>query len=509
MQSLELQHVVHGSRYWRLWAAGVILVAAISSFTLATSSPAWFDEVMIVEWGRIALDHGDTDLSICLRSDSRRPYQAYQVFGTGLQELAYELTAPSNVGPHAAAFLAAIAASALFFSLMLGTGVPGPLALGLSLGLLLDPLFAQSYRGARVDSVAFLFLFAALLFGQKSLAGTSAQKANVLWPALFGVALVLGALTWPSFLMLIPLLLVELIRFGQQNGARLPVATYRSRLVSCLAGMLLAGIVIIIPFGHALQEALYDLVFSVTLQVRETEKTSLLHSVRAFADVYRMDVCILLFGIVSYFLRRDPLRLLALGAAMAIAFLTGVYSHRVLYLLPYFYLSVAWWAGPTGAAERVRAPFLPKMAVAAILATGVVMTLGVRTVSGMTDYGGKEVTTLVGAARAAIGPGDFSVVISDAELYYASRALGWRLLSGGGICEEGDPLSLPRSTEFYAQCRYALIGMPAKESSLDKLKKAGFVQSGVLLPEGGKQPRLFGHGFGAKSFGPYMILRRD
>ena len=72
--------------------------------TLTTSVPVWNDDTMIVEYGRVALST-DPGPSTNERLGEARPAYSIALLGTTLQEIAYRVTAPSNLGPHLSALL--------------------------------------------------------------------------------------------------------------------------------------------------------------------------------------------------------------------------------------------------------------------------------------------------------------------------------------------------------------------------------------------------------------------
>src|SRR5580704_7899309 len=147
---------------WRIWCATAVIAVIFFSFTLTSAVPVWTDESFIVEYGRVTLAGEPPIFAFHQRSDSYRPMYLYTLLGGILQEIAFRVTAPSNVGPRVMALMGQIAAFGFFVYYLRLRGLNNRFSVLLGLALLIDPLCDIGWRGGRVDGWSFAFLFASL-----------------------------------------------------------------------------------------------------------------------------------------------------------------------------------------------------------------------------------------------------------------------------------------------------------------------------------------------------------
>lgn len=434
----------------RLWVCLLALIAAIFSLTLTSSPPAWNDEVIIVEFGRVLLTH------------SASPVTASGVLGPLLHELAYRATAPSDAGPRIASCLAAMASSTFFLLWMLAGGVPAWLGLCLSLALLLDPTFAQSYRGARCDSLVFCFFFLALWISRRYESGWGALAAGASMTAAF--------CTWASALLLAPLLLAV----WRRELRRLPWL---------LLGMAIVAGPILLTWRRELLQALPD-----SLALVEAQR-----GYQQIGWIAAASIFIVAAGVSAIVVRRDWFLGGALTIAAGAVYASTLYPFRALYLLPYVLVATALlFAGPSTPVLR-RFWLVPLVAAAVV--SGAIMTLGVRTVLGWQDAGGKRIVPLIDDIARLTGGGHIRAYLGAPELYFAGRALHWDgfddSLAGRGL----------RSSDW------AIVSSEDSDS-IDELRVLGYLPVARLRPEGGRRPAFSGFTAGGATYGPYVVYRR-
>ena len=195
---------------WRFWGATAAIAVIFFGFTLTTAVPVWFDEALIVEYGRVTLASETPIDSFQLRSDSNRPMYSAAVLGGLIQELAFRATSPSNAGPRLAALLGQILAFGWFLYYLRLRGVSAGFSILLSLAFLIDPLCDISWRGSRIDGWAFAFLFAAMSAIRASRGRPRGDRSGRGMLVLGGAAAAAGLFCWQSFAMLLPLVVFEL-----------------------------------------------------------------------------------------------------------------------------------------------------------------------------------------------------------------------------------------------------------------------------------------------------------
>jgi hypothetical protein len=144
------------------------------------------------------------------------------------------------------------------------------------------------------------------------------------------------------------------------------------------------------------------------------------------ADVFKFSPILPAVGMAVLLLPFGD-RALKLAAVVTISFalFTGLYSHRVIYLLPYWIVaigeSLAW---PRGA---VLAPARKRVLVLCV-AWAASVTLVARPAFSIFKGAARDPTRLVEAARSLVSGSDLpaSVCVEPYEYYYAARALNWR-----------------------------------------------------------------------------------
>ncbi|MFZ2097168.1 MAG: hypothetical protein WAV05_11080, partial [Anaerolineales bacterium] len=189
--------------FWIKWSLAITVIALIHSFTLTISPTVWPDEVDIIDYGRVALQP-NTEWSINWQEEDR-PRLMLSYLGPILQEWAFQFSGESLVGPRAISLIGALAAATIAVGWLRSRGTSAFKAGLLGLIFLLDPLFTQSYRGARVDGWAMALGLGACWV----LSRTSWRIQN--GRTYHGMVLLAGALdllaffVWPSAVMLFPL----------------------------------------------------------------------------------------------------------------------------------------------------------------------------------------------------------------------------------------------------------------------------------------------------------------
>ncbi len=318
---------------WRIWCATAAIVLIFFSFTMTTAVPVWLDESYIVEYGRVTLAGQPPVFGFHQRSDTPRPVYTYALLGSIVQEIAFRITAPSNAGPRVMALLGQIAAFGWFLYYLRLRGLRAEFSFLLALALLIDPLCDIGWRGGRVDGWAFAFLFASLCGVRKGRSGAF----------LGGVAAAAGLLTWPSFAMFAPLIILEFWlefwppfgdRAGERRGFWMPIALFA-------AGGALAAATIILPFYQEFLYGLDDAKFLTAMQSKMSRGDGFQNQFQFLLSSFAQTPVVVAAGFWALAKKRNRWLLVGFLVALVFAFGTKVYRLRILYLLPYFYLAVA------------------------------------------------------------------------------------------------------------------------------------------------------------------------
>ena len=475
---------------WRIWCATALLALVFFSFTLTTAVPVWFDESMIVEYGRVTLAGRPPVFGFHQRSDTQRPMYLYTLLGTILQEAAYRTTAPSNAGPRAMALLGQLAAFGWLLYYLRLRGLSTKFSVLLGLAFLIDPLCDIGWRGGRVDGWAFAFLFA-------SLSAIRRGGASNVFPG--GVAAAAGFLCWPTFVMFSPLILLEFWdSFTSLRRFWMPMCLYA-------AGGALAAAAIILPFRQEFLYGLADANLLTVMQANMSRGDGLQSQLYFLFLSFAQTPIVAAVGLYALSRKRNHLLLAGFLVALVFAFGTKVYRLRILYLLPYLYLAVAtlFYSDDT----RIRWPRAGMWTIALMLFAGDGFTVAGTTLSGLSNRSGKDPLALIEPARAAVGSGPVRVYMQEPDLYFAGRALGWQQFYCFDGCW-GPDISSQTFQALLATMDVAIFRDQPDDVSKDIIEKLGFRFTTVLLPDGGHRSSLFGWSYGARSYGPYFIYRR-
>jgi len=397
---------------WSVLCATALIAFTFFGFTLTSAVPVWIDESFIVEYGRGTLAGNADVFGFHQRSDANRPMYLYTVLGSAIQELAYRATEPSNLGPRISALLGQLAAFGYLLYYFRLRGVNDRFSLLLGLAFLIDPLCDIGWRGGRVDSWAFAFLFA-------SLCGIRiASRWSVFWG---GVAAAAGFQTWPSFAMLSPLIVLELITVVRQQRLFIwPIGMFA-------AGGTIATAAVVAPFYRQFGYGLADAALLTSIQSQMNRTQDIGAQLRTLGISLAQTPIVVVAGLCALARRRNLLLLAGFLVALAFAFSTNLYRLRVLYILPYLYVAAGslFWNPDEGLShfpwQRARL-----WAVGLMLFAGAGFTVAGTTLSGLTDRFGKNPLDLIEPARAAIGGGPVQVFMEEPDLYFVGGTLGWK-----------------------------------------------------------------------------------
>jgi hypothetical protein len=491
---------------WTAWLLILIAVCLIHSLTLKISPPFWVDEAQIIEHGRLAFTGTSTDWSVNWSTEKGRPVLLWAYLGPAMQELLFRATMPLPTGPRVASLLgAALAASTLIgwlISLQTGYGV----SLLLGTLFLLDPLFVQSYRGGRIDSWVLAACIGSCWLLRLTLSRMQVEKPYVLSLFSAGLLVATAFFVWPSAALCYPFVIAELgvvLRKQYLTSRRFSDGVLRS-VITFAGGVLIAGIVCIVPVRHMLGDIIRD----VITVLRESQapyslERELTELVRGF--VFRP---LLLIGTVTglLFARKCALAW-ATFAAVAYLLTTRVYDYRLVYLIPYaaVLIGISLQTGFSGNMKRYRTALL--VSLLSILGVSSVVSLVIRPAIAFSRRDSRNPDTLFRLGQQALGAGPYRVYVDPWEFYFVGRELGWRMFRQYG--HEPDDTRLPPVLLDVDFCVF-------RRERITPRLTAIFAQSGLqllhpirLLSAGGNQTEdSFVDSLGGQGYGDYVLVGR-
>jgi hypothetical protein len=421
---------------WRSWLVILGIVFGIHLTTLTISPTVWIDEVNVVEHGRIILNPS-TDWSILWAG---KPLYLITYLGAVFQEIGFQLT-HSMVGPRISSILGGLLAGTFTLAYLQTRQIPRGISLALASLFLLEPMFVQSYRGARVDSWAIAFCMGSCwLF---SLAGHRLQqgKSATPWVLLAGGFAAASQFIWLSSPMLFPLILVEGIGLLQVSRSLQQRSAQGLRLaVLALLGWAGTTMLLLLPILPHLTEALQGFQLLATINQTLRERGNLISElnllIRDIVATFKFDPFLLiLFGAGLVFARDRKLVLVSLFVIF-LTVSTKVYALRCIYLLPYLMCVVGDVFKPLprlSQASRQKRQKLVAGILALTLLWCLVFSLLLRPANALKQSQVRDPAILQQAGLALIGKGPHSVYLSDPDLYYVGRSLGWKMYNFIGV----------------------------------------------------------------------------
>lgn len=379
----------------------------------------WLDETYIVEMGRLFLCGGDSD-SILMGGDGTilRPL-CY--IGPLIQELSYRLFGEIGVriSPFVALFISGFAFYRKTKSVIWGSIVAT------------SPLLFQSALLTRVDCWSIAFMFLSWSFWKNG-------KLRHDWYEFAGAAFfaVLSLLTWPTamlFALVYFVISAEDFRFREIVGFFAFGLGFATILITPLAP--------IMPqyfesfsrhYGEVTHSAssITDVVMPIAREVARSPFLSVLS----------------IAGLVLWCRRRKYLRLGAFAVALVVAAISGLYTFRLIYLLPFLY-----WAG-FDASVRMKASY--PQATRAFLW----MTLAYGLLTGFVGHFALDYPRLPKDLKhelgEIVGVGPVRVFSPDHATYYIGRDFGWKQL---GFAKPSDLNDSEVLNKAISSCDYVIL----------------------------------------------------
>ena len=484
----------------RWWAASVVAVVGLHMLTIRLSPVIWQDEVQIVDTGRVFLDPAT---SWGVRWDANDlPIRGASYLGSVVQELAYRMSGHSMWGPRLLGLAGAAFVAVTAFYWLSARMRPETAAAAASLILLIDPLFTENYRGARVDAWAIgCALWACGLLRRSRADGRGERRL-----ALAGLLTGLLPSIWISSVLLVPLLAVEAVHAITEIA---DVGVSRGRALAWFVGSVALSVALtMLPLAGRLTHVAPQLlsIASVDLAGRGSFASVLGTNASTLAAILVRGPWLFVLGAAGLLLAGERRVLSALTLLLAFMLLTRLYQHRVVYLMPY--LAAGFAELITVVAARwpgARAFRYAGLALTVVGAGGV--SLGARSVLAFAEREGRNPDRLVAlAARAGVPPGS-RVYLGSWELYYAGRALNWRLYRLFTIGESCDNETFPT---FLSTMDYAVFAAPSLPVGMDRcLARSGLrLASTIGDGQSGTPMRVLGRQWGATPYGGLLLYAR-
>lgn len=411
-----------------------LLVVGVSSITLSISPMIWQDEVQIIDQGRVLMPGADQTWGLSWLVQEDRPVQVVSYLGPLVQEIAYTYLGGMQ-GARLLTLLSAVFAAIMMLGWLSARGFSPWLALFGALLFLLDPMIAQSYRGARVDVLAMGVMFLALWVSWIQSRAYPTNEKLVGW-VVVGALVGISGMIWPSAALLLPIFVYEIAAQSNRSGVGFGILLKRISVKMIYVG-LAAGVTIVCLVLIAHRQDTLSAVGGLFAFVAENQNnlgsgdqpaSSLFSGVMSIIGSFKYSPWILLFGLLLIAYSRRFGLLVSLMIVFALVCITNPYIHRAIYVIPYLMLGVLFgFDYYLQAGIPSRRHFLAKVLFILMLFWSASVTLGARTWAGLEERVVRNPQLVDNFAEELIGEGDYSVYVGPWFLYYAGRQLGWKM----------------------------------------------------------------------------------
>ncbi len=491
-------------RLWVYWLVILTTVFLIHMLTL-TISPPWADEAQIIEHGRLLPFDPHSTWSSNWWSTANRPILFWSYLGPALQEMTYKLKMPLPYGPRLASLFGAMIAATASIGWLLAIKTYRPISLILGLVFLLDYIFVQSYRSARVDCWALAFCFGACWALRYAMSQMQEGRAFRFAVAMGACMAATAFFVWPSAVLTYPLILAELLVLlreeysMRQSGASI----LRSVLAFVISGLAMTAL-LLIPIWH-----LHKIVFNDIGPILRASQPpyNLSLQIISLLDSFKFSQLLPFSALIGFIWRRSSL--MAWMAILVFVYIlsTRLYVDRLIYLLPYA-------IGLIGGAYQIPFMFnanaktrrlITHVGLSLLIVGSISMSMIIRPAIALSQRDERDPNILFNMGRQSIGDGPYRVYLGAWEFYFVGRGLGWHMFNEYVDQSRNDHLTLLSSVD------YAIFPRKDVDADLESLLlKAGLHFKKVLIND--RQPGLgLKHQFslGGKPYGPYILFSRE
>lgn len=382
----------------------ITLIAHVA--TLRRSPTVWYDEVLVVNYGRNLADPS-TEYSMMLDKQGRPALPPYPLYAM----VQYQWLRWTGTGCFAVRMLSslcAVGAILMFWRLLRVHGVGQWYCTVFALALWADPLLVRSFRGGRADGFTFLLCFAACWMWWKAL-----QRDSIIASVAAGSGAALAMLSWGTAPVTLAL------------GVYIYcTAAWRERraCVRCVA-LAIAGAALVLATDWLYFNDLLDRMFSGSPAVPQYgRERSLAQIATTICGCYARSPWVLVLLIlaigVAVWTRQSLGLLLVVATSLLIATqVAPFYTWRVAYVVPLAYLFMARALEPMGM-TRVLAVLLvvPSLAV----------NVGTRTAVTIVEWERRDYEAYAQQLVTLIPPN--AVVVGESSHYYVGLREGWKMM---------------------------------------------------------------------------------
>ena len=504
-RSLELLNSNLSTR--RLWVYWLVIISTVFFIHLLTLtiSPPWGDEAQIIEHGRLLPFEPHSEWSSNWWSTANRPILFWSYLGPALQEATYRLNMPLPYGPRLASLFGAMIAATASIGWLLSIKTYRPISLILGLVFLLDGLFVESYRSARVDCWALALCFGACWVLRYAMFRMQEGRAFRFAVAMGASMAAISFFVWPSAVLTYPLILAELLMLMREEYSirQSGVSNLRSVMAFVISGLVTTAL-LLIPIWPQ-HKIIFNNIWPVLMASQPEYNLS--HQIINLLNSFRNSLLLPVSILTGFIWRRG--KLMAWMGLFVFVYLlsTRLYASRLIYLLPYAIglIGGAYQIPLTINANAKTRRLITHIGLSLLIVASIGVSMIARPAIALSQKEGRDPNILFDMGRESIGNGPYRVYLGAWEFYFVGRGLGWHMFNEYVGESRVDQLPLFSSVD------YAIFHQGDVDAELDSLlSKAGLHFKKVLIND--REPGMGAtHEFslGGKPYGPYVLYSRE
>jgi hypothetical protein len=491
--------------FWVSWLIVLGTVCLIHLLTFKISPPLWVDEAQIIEHGRLIPFEPHSEWSMNWSSAANRPILLWSYLGPALQETAFRITTPLPFGPRIASLLGAMIAATASVGWLLAMKTYRPIALILGLVFLLDYIFVQSYRGARVDCWVLALCFGACWVVRYAMSRMREERPFRWLLTMGGSMAAIAFFVWPSAVLTYPLVLAELlVLLREEYSIRKSGASILRSVMAFVTSGLVTTSLLLIPIWHLLKTVFNDI--EPVLRASQPPY-SLSLQIKNLLDSFKFSQLLPVSALIGFIWGRG--RIMAWMALLVFVYIlsTLLYLNRLIYLLPYAIglIGGVYQIPSTLMANAKTRRLITHVGLSLVIVGSVSLSLIIRPAIALSQRGERDPSILFSLGRESIGNGPYRVYLGAWEFYFVGRWFGWQMLNE---YVDRDQRNVSR---LLSRADHAIFRLGDVDYNLAaQLSTAGLYLQKELTDDRQHQMDMKQQvRLGARAYGPYVLYSRQ
>lgn len=414
-------------------SAMALAVFGIHALTIGEYPPAWFDEIEILEIGRLSIFNVRPKWSIDLipmqDGTLSAPYPFFHYLSGAVLEALYRLTGSFICG-RVFMLLSLPCCALALLAYLREKGIRPVVAFVVAGMFLVDPNATICAHWYRPDLWCMTMVFLALTLIMRS----RIAPRPMLLLFMSGALTAMSLFFWITSVLLVPLVLLEFCLVHRKSEGEVPTSRILPRFAALLIGGVAATVLLLAPLFKYIPEIISQYLsiseIGTVATVSDTPLSAALGRMCEFIKIAcRSPFTWFAAAIGVFFSRRHLPHAVLFAIIVAFIVATRVYHLRMIYLMPYVYLFSAVSAERMIHSGKRRVARLSKVYLAGALAFGTVLSLVTLNFAAWPET--NTLALLVQKLKTAIPARATKICLVDFEheFYYAGRQLGWRMYS--------------------------------------------------------------------------------